>query len=100
MPDFTSYDTMGQRNEVIAELQKDDDWWVARCAGYPENAAGGHETMQVIERGFLLQRVDMKNSRLLRLTKRDLHDDLLHDYPDLAVSLLHGMATRLRGMVS
>ena len=40
-----------------------------------------------------------KVSRLLRLTKRDL-DDLLHDYPDLAVSLLHGMAARLRGMVS
>ena len=41
----------------------------------------------------------VKNSRLLRLTKRDLHD-LLHDHPDLAVSLLHGMATRLRGMAS
>jgi len=41
----------------------------------------------------------VKNSRLLRLTKRDLHD-LLHDHPDLAVSLLHGMATRLRGMAT
>ena len=41
----------------------------------------------------------VKVSRLLRLTKRDLHD-LLNDYPDLAVSLLHGMATRLRGLVS
>jgi len=40
-----------------------------------------------------------KTSRLLRLTKRDLHD-LLHDHPDLAVSLLHGMAARLRGLAS
>jgi len=178
-PDYSSYPTIGDRSEVIAELQNDDDWWVAQCAAYSGNAAGGHETMQIIERVFLLQRVDIfaatasqhlarialvtrevevddgavllhadqpadamyvvidgelrasargatrsitageavgalallddtplaldvlavKNSRLLRLTKRDLHD-LLHDHPDLAVSLLHGMATRLRGMTS
>ena len=37
-------------------------------------------------------------SRLLRLTRRDLRD-LLHDHPDLAVSLLLGMATRLRTII-
>jgi len=40
----------------------------------------------------------VKRSRLLRLTRRDLRD-LLHDHPDLAVSLLRGMATRLRWLV-
>ena len=35
---------------------------------------------------------------LLRLSRRDLRD-LLHDHPDLAVSLLLGMATRLRTIV-
>jgi CRP-like cAMP-binding protein len=39
-----------------------------------------------------------RESRLLRLTRRDLRD-LLLDYPDLAVSLLRGMATRLRWLV-
>ena len=179
MPDYATCNTSSARSEVIAELQKDDDRWLAQCAAYSENATGGRGTMQVIERVFLLQRVDIfantpsqhlarialltreveadvgavllhadqpadamyividgelrasfkgsstavvageavgalallddmpfaldvratKVSRLLRLTKRDL-DDLLHDYPDLAVSLLHGMAARLRGMVS
>ena len=179
MPDYATCNTSSPRSEVIAELQKDDDRWLAQCAAYSENAAGGQGTMQVIERVFLLQRVDIfantpsqhlarialltqeveaeegavllhadqpadamyvvidgelrasfkgsstavvageavgalallddmpfaldvratKVSRLLRLRKRDL-DDLLHDYPDLAVSLLHGMAARLRGMVS
>jgi hypothetical protein len=178
-PDFATCDTSSPRSEVIAELRKDDDRWVAQCAAYSENAVGGNGTMQAIERVFLLQRVDIfsdtpshhlarialrtqeveadegavllhanepadamyvvidgelrasfrgsstsivageavgalallddkpfaldvravKRSRLLRLTKRDL-DDLLHDHPDLAVSLLHGMAARLRGMVS
>jgi len=51
------------------------------------------------EMPFALQVQATEVSRLLRLTKRDL-DDLLHDYPDLAVSLLHGMAARLRGMAS
>jgi CRP-like cAMP-binding protein len=40
----------------------------------------------------------VRKSRLLRLTRRDLRD-LLQDYPDLAVSLLRGMATRLRWLV-
>ena len=40
----------------------------------------------------------VRTSRLLRLTRRDLRD-LLQDYPDLAVSLLRGMATRLRWLV-
>jgi AAA family ATP:ADP antiporter len=46
-------------------------------------------------------RVDVRAtraSRLLRLSRRDLRD-LLHDHPDLAVSLLLGMATRLRTIV-
>jgi CRP-like cAMP-binding protein len=46
-------------------------------------------------------RVDVRamgSSRLLRLSRRDLRD-LLHDHPDLAVSLLLGMATRLRTIV-
>ena len=51
------------------------------------------------DKPFALEVRAAKISRLLRLTKRDL-DDLLHDHPDLAVSLLHGMAARLRGMVS
>jgi CRP-like cAMP-binding protein len=40
----------------------------------------------------------VRKSRLLRLTRRDLRD-LLHDHPDLAVSLLRGMAARLRWLV-
>jgi AAA family ATP:ADP antiporter len=46
-------------------------------------------------------RVDVRAtraSRLLRLSRRDLRD-LLHDHPDLAVSLLLGMATRLRTII-
>jgi len=39
-----------------------------------------------------------RKSRLLRLTRRDLRD-LLQDHPDLAVSLLRGMAARLRWLV-
>ena len=40
----------------------------------------------------------VRKSRLLRLTRRDLRD-LLHDHPDLAVSLLRGTAARLRWLV-
>jgi len=168
----------GTRGDAIAALRRDDDPWVAQCAAYLVNGARS-ETMEVIERVFLLQRVEIfadtpshhlariallakeveadagalllrgtekadamyividgelrgerpgrstrsvgsgeavgalavlddtpigldvrvvKRSRLLRLTRRDLRD-LLHDHPDLAVSLLRGMATRLRWLV-
>ena len=40
----------------------------------------------------------VRKSRLLRLTRRDFRD-LLQDHPDLAVSLLRGMAARLRWLV-
>lgn len=40
----------------------------------------------------------VRPSHLLRLTRRDLRD-LLHDHPDVAVSLLQGVATRLRSLI-
>ena len=40
----------------------------------------------------------VRPTRLLRLTRHDLAD-LLHDHPDLAVSLLRGVAARLRALV-
>jgi CRP-like cAMP-binding protein len=178
-PDYASLGASGGRAEVVAALRVDDDTWVAQCAVYAENNGRGTEPMEVIERVFLLQRVDVfadtpshhlariallvkeveadggalllqgsekadalyvvidgelraerpgrlprsvgpgeavgalavlddapigvdvraaRRSRLLRLTRRDLRD-LLEDYPDLAVSLLRGMATRLRWLV-
>ena len=178
-PDYASLAAFGQRGEVVTALRHDDDVWVAQCAAYCENNGQGSEPMEVIERVFLLQRVDVfadtpshhlariallakeveadagavllhgsekadamyvvidgelsaerpgrfsrsigageavgalailddspvgvdvhavRKSRLLRLTRRDLRD-LLQDYPDLAVSLLRGMATRLRWLV-
>jgi hypothetical protein len=178
-PDYASLGGSGGRVEVVAALRADDDTWVAQCAAYSDNNGQGTEPMEVIERVFLLQRVDVfadtpshhlariallakeveadggavllqasekadamyvvidgelsaerpgrflrsvgpgeavgalailddspigvdvravRTSRLLRLTRRDLRD-LLQDYPDLAVSLLRGMATRLRWLV-
>jgi CRP-like cAMP-binding protein len=163
---------------VIATLRRDEDPWVAQCAAYADTG-GGADPMEVIERVFLLQRVEVfsdtpshhlariallakeveadagamllrgtekadamyvvidgelrgewpgrttravgsgeavgalailddapigldvrvvRKSRLLRLTRRDLRD-LLHDHPDLAVSLLRGTAARLRWLV-
>ena len=178
-PDYASLEASGRRGDVVSALRDDDDAWVAQCAAYSENNGQGTEPMEVIERVFLLQRVDVfadtpshhlariallakeveadggavllrgsdkadamyvvidgelsaerpgrfsrsvgpgeavgalailddspigvdvhvaAKSRLLRLTRRDLRD-LLQDYPDLAVSLLRGMATRLRWLV-
>jgi hypothetical protein len=178
-PDYASLATSSRRANVVAALRDDDDAWVAQCAAYCENNGRGADPMEVIERVFLLQRVDVfsdtpshylariaalakeveadggatllrdsekadamyvvidgelraerrgrfsravgpgeavgalailddapagvdvhaaRESRLLRLTRRDLRD-LLLDYPDLAVSLLRGMATRLRWLV-
>ena len=178
-PDYASIAASGGRAEIVAALRQDDDAWVAQCAAYCDNNGRGSEAMEVIERVFLLQRVDVfadtpshhlarigllakeveadagasllrgsekadamyvvidgelsadrpgrfsrsvgpgeavgalailddspvgvdvravRRSRLLRLTRRDLRD-LLQDYPDLAVSLLRGMATRLRWLV-
>ncbi len=177
-PDYAALGGSGTRAEVVAALRRDEDPWVAQCAAYVDSG-GGTETMEVIERVFLLQRVEIfadtpshhlariallakeveadagalllrgtekadamyvvidgelrgerpgrstrslgpgeavgalavlddtpigldvrvvRKSRLLRLTRRDLRD-LLHDHPDLAVSLLRGMATRLRWLV-
>jgi hypothetical protein len=177
-PDYASLGVSGGRADVIAALRRDEDPWVAQCAAFLDES-GGPETMEVIERVFLLQRVEIfadtpshhlarialvakeveadagalllrgtekadamyvvidgelrgerpgrstrsigsgeavgalailddapigldvrvvRKSRLLRLTRRDLRD-LLHDHPDLAVSLLRGMATRLRWLV-
>ena len=178
-PDYASASASGVRGAVVSSLRHDDDAWVAQCAAYCDNNGQGTEPMEVIERVFLLQRVDVfadtpshhlariallakeveadggavllrgtekadamyvvidgelgaerpgrfsrsvgpgeavgalailddspvgvdvravRKSRLLRLTRRDLRD-LLQDYPDLAVSLLRGMATRLRWLV-
>ena len=178
-PDYAAVSASGVRGEVVSALRSDDDAWVATCAAYCDNNGQGMEPMEVIERVFLLQRVDVfadtpshhlariallakeveadggavllhgtekadamyvviegelgaerpgrfsrsvgpgeavgalailddspvgvevravRKSRLLRLTRRDLRD-LLQDYPDLAVSLLRGMATRLRWLV-
>jgi CRP-like cAMP-binding protein len=178
-PDYASLEASGRRGDVVSALRYDDDAWVAQCAAYSDNKGRGTEPMEVIERVFLLQRVDVfadtpshhlariallakeveadsgavllrgsdkadamyvvidgelsadrpgrfsrsvgpgeavgalailddspvgvdvrvaVKSRLLRLTRRDLRD-LLQDYPDLAVSLLRGMATRLRWLV-
>jgi hypothetical protein len=177
-PDYGSVGPAHDRADVIATLRRDEDTWVAQCATYVE-IGGGTEAMEVIERVFLLQRVEVfsdtpshhlariallakeveadagalllrgtekadalyvvidgelrgerpgrstrsvgpgeavgalailddapigldvrvvRKSRLLRLTRRDLRD-LLHDHPDLAVSLLRGMAARLRWLV-
>jgi len=177
-PDYRSVGPVHDRADVIATLRRDEDTWVAQCATYVE-IGGGTEAMEVIERVFLLQRVEVfsdtpshhlariallakeveadagalllrgtekadalyvvidgelrgerpgrstrsvgpgeavgalailddapigldvrvvRKSRLLRLTRRDLRD-LLHDHPDLAVSLLRGMAARLRWLV-
>jgi len=177
-PDYASPGVSRGRADVIATLRGDEDPWVAQCAAYLETGGGG-EAMEVIERVFLLQRVEVfsdtashhlariallaqeveadagalllhgtekadamyvvidgelrgerpgrstrsvgpgeavgalailddapigldvrvvRKSRLLRLTRRDLRD-LLHDHPDLAVSLLRGMAARLRWLV-
>jgi hypothetical protein len=176
-PDY-SVGASRDRADVIATLRRDEDTWVAQCATYVD-IGGGTEAMEVIERVFLLQRVEVfsdtpshhlariallakeveadagalllrgtekadalyvvidgelrgerpgrstrsvgsgeavgalailddapigmdvrvvRKSRLLRLTRRDLRD-LLHDHPDLAVSLLRGMAARLRWLV-
>jgi len=175
-PDYASSRGAGLRADVVARLRQDEDSWVALCASYADMNRGGGETMEVIDRVFLLQRVDVfanvpshhlahiallsreveadagavllradetadamyvvidgelrveragrapffvrsgeaigalailddgpvglearvvRGSRLLRLTSRAL-GDLLHDHPDVAESLLRGMATRLR----
>ena len=177
-PDYGSLGVSQGRADVIATLRRDEDQWVAQCAAYADTG-GGAEPMEVIERVFLLQRVEIfsdtpshhlariallakeveadagalllrgteradamyvvidgelrgewpgratrpvgsgeavgalailddapigldvrvvRKSRLLRLTRRDLRD-LLHDHPDLAVSLLRGTAARLRWLV-
>jgi len=177
-PDYNVRGVSSGRADVIATLRRDEDPWVAQCATYLDTG-GGPEAMEVIERVFLLQRVEVfsdtpshhlariallakeveadagalllrgtekadamyvvidgelrgerpgrstrsvgageavgalailddapigldvrvvRKSRLLRLTRRDLRD-LLHDHPDLAVSLLRGMAARLRWLV-
>jgi len=177
-PDYASLAVTGNRADVISALRQDEDPWVAQCAASVDTG-GGSATMEVIERVFLLQRVEIfadtsshhlariallakeveadagalllrgtekadamyividgelrgerpgrstrslgpgeavgalavlddtpigldvrvvRKSRLLRLTRRDLRD-VLHDHPDLAVSLLRGMATRLRWLV-
>jgi len=178
-PDYASPGVSRDRADVIAALRQDEDPWVAQCAAYLDTGGGEAEAMEVIERVFLLQRVEVfsdtpshhlariallakeveadagalllrgtekadamyvviegelrgerpgrstrsvgpgeavgalailddapigldvrvvRKSRLLRLTRRDLRD-LLHDHPDLAVSLLRGMAARLRWLV-
>lgn len=178
-PDYASFASSRPGADIVAALRDDDDAWVAQCAAYREHNGKGTEPMEVIERVFLLQRVDVfadtpshhlariallakeveadagatllhasekadamyvviegelraersgrfsrslgpgegvgalaildeapvglevqvaRKSRLLRITRRDLRD-LLLDYPDLAVSLLRGMATRLRWLV-
>jgi len=178
-PDYASRGVSSGRADVIATLRRDEDPWVAQCAAYLDTRGEGAEAMEVIERVFLLQRVEVfsdtpshhlariallakeveadagalllrgtekadamyvvidgelrgerpgrstrsvgsgeavgalailddapigldvrvvRKSRLLRLTRRDLRD-LLHDHPDLAVSLLRGMAARLRWLV-
>jgi len=177
-PDYDSLGVSRGRADVIATLRRDEDPWVAQCAAYADTG-GGADPMEVIERVFLLQRVEVfsdtpshhlariallakeveadagamllrgtekadamyvvidgelrgewpgrttravgsgeavgalailddapigldvrvvRKSRLLRLTRRDLRD-LLHDHPDLAVSLLRGTAARLRWLV-
>src|SRR4030095_14570702 len=45
----------GTQANAIAALRRDDDPWVAQCAVYLDNGARS-ETMEVIERVFLLQR--------------------------------------------
>ena len=178
-PDYASPGVAGPRADVVAALRQDEDTWVALCATHTDPNRGGGEPMVVIDRVFLLQRVDVfadvpshhlariallsreveadagavllradeqadavyvvidgelrveragrspisiqsgeaigalailddapvgvevhvvRRSRLLRLTRRAL-GDLLHDYPDLAESLLKGMATRLRWLL-
>jgi CRP-like cAMP-binding protein len=179
VPDYASPGGARLRADVVAALRQDEDEWVALCAKHSDSNPGGKETMEVIDRVFLLQRVDVfadvpshhlariallsreleadagavllradekadavyividgelsverpgassstirpgeaigalavlddapvgvevravRTSRLLCLTRRALHD-LLHDHPDLAESLLHGVATRLRWLV-
>jgi CRP-like cAMP-binding protein len=178
-PDHASPGHAGLREDVIAAMRHDEDPWVAQCAIYADRNRRGGESMEVIDRVLLLQRVDVfaevpshhlariallareveadagavllradeaadavyivingelrveragrgafsvrageavgalavlddgtvglearvvRRSRLLRLTRRAL-GDLLHDYPDLAESLLRGMATRLRWLL-
>jgi CRP-like cAMP-binding protein/ATP/ADP translocase len=178
-PDYASSGVAGRRSDVVAALRQDEDEWVALCAKHSDSNRGIEETMEVIDRVYLLQRVDVfadvpshhlariallsreleadagavllradekadavyividgelsverpgapatavrpgeaigalavlddapvgvevravRTSRLLCLTRRALHD-LLHDHPDLAESLLHGVATRLRWLV-
>jgi CRP-like cAMP-binding protein len=58
-PDYASPGGAGRRADVVARLRQDEDPWVALCASYADMNRGGSEPMEVIDRVFLLQRVDV-----------------------------------------